>query len=101
MGTEQRDPEICNSSIQENYPDSTEGNICRSQIGRKMKHHSSRTCLTSQRMSPQGGGWWCSSLGLLLLKPAPEVTKRSNKATQLPALSGGVVCHVHATAHIS
>lgn len=38
MGTEQRKPEICNSSSQENYPDSMERNFCWSQIGRKRKH---------------------------------------------------------------
>lgn len=64
-------------------------------------HHSSRTCLVSQRMLSLGSGWQCSSLALLLPKPAPKESKQSNIVARLPALSGAVVCHMSVTAHIS
>lgn len=57
MGTEQRNPLICNSSIQENYPDSMEGNICRSHIGRKRKHSSQFKNLSNVSEDVSTGQW--------------------------------------------
>jgi len=71
-----------------------ERNFCWSQIGRKRKHSSLFKNLSSVSEDVVTGQW------LVVLKPAPEESKRSNTARRLPALSGAVVCHVHDTAPI-